>query len=52
MSYDRQLEIITEGTTEASVTVDKCQIPEKVPIRKGLDVLNVESMVILQDTAQ
>ena len=40
------LEIITEGTIEASVTVDEDQVLEQVPIGTGLDVLNVESMII------
>ena len=41
------LEIITEGTIEASATVDQDQVLEQVPIGTGLDVLNVKSMIIL-----
>ena len=41
------LEIITEGTIEASVTVDQDQVLEQVPIGTGLNVLSVESMIIL-----
>ena len=41
------LEIITEGTIEASVTVDQDQVLEQVPVGTGLDVLNVKSMILL-----
>ena len=47
-----KLEVITEGTIGASVTVDQGQVLEQVPIKIGLDVLSVESMIILQETAQ
>ena len=40
------LEIITEGTIEASVTVDQGQVLKQVPIETELDVLSVESMII------
>ena len=41
------LQIITEGTIEASVTVDQGQVLEQVPIGTGLDVLSVKSTIIL-----
>ena len=45
------LEIITEGTIEALVTVDQSQVLEQLLIETELDVLSVESMIILQGTA-
>ena len=45
------LEIITEWTIEASVTVDQGQVLEQVPIETELDVLSVKSMIILHETA-
>ena len=42
-----KLEVITEGTLGASVTVDQGQVLEYVPMEIGLDVLGVESMIIL-----
>ena len=47
-----KLEIIIEGTIEASVTVDQGQVLEQVPIRTELDVLNVGNTIILQETVQ
>ena len=41
-----KLEVITEGTIETSVTVDQGQVLEQVPIETGLDVSNVENMII------
>ena len=46
------LEIITEGTIEASVTVDQGQVLEHIPIETELDVFSVESIIISQETAQ
>ena len=46
------LEEITEGTIEALVTVDQGQVLEQVPIEIELDVLSVESLITLQETAQ
>ena len=46
------LEIITEGTIEASVRVDQGQVLEQVLIETELDVLSVDNMIILQETAQ
>ena len=40
-------EIITEGTIEVSVTVVQDQVLEQVLIGAGLDVSNVESIIIL-----
>ena len=45
-------EALTEGTIEASVTVDQGQVLEQVPIWTGLEVSSVENMIILQETAQ
>ena len=42
-----KLEVITEGTIEASVTVDQGQVLEQVPIETELDVLHVRNMIIL-----
>ena len=47
-----KLEVITEGTVKASVTVDQGQVLEQVPIGTGSDVLSVENMISLQETAQ
>ena len=47
-----KLEVITEGTIEASVTADQGQLLEQVPIETELDVLSVKSMITLQETAQ
>ena len=47
-----KLEIITEGTIRASVTVDQGQVLQQVPIEIGLDVQSVKSTIILQETAQ
>ena len=47
-----KLEAITEGTIRALVTVDQGQVLEQVPIEITLDVLSVESVIILQETAQ
>ena len=46
------LEVIIEGTIEELVMVDEGQVPEQVQIEIGLDVLSVESMIILQENAQ
>ena len=46
-----KLEVITEGIIKALVTVDQGQVLESVPIGIGLDVLSVESMIILQEIA-
>ena len=46
------LEVMTEGTTEVLATVDQGQIPDKIPIERELDVLNVKSMIILEETSQ
>ena len=40
-----KLEVMTEGTIEASVTVDQGQVLEQVPIGTELDVLSVENMI-------
>ena len=40
------LEVITEGTIEALVTLDQGQVLEQAPIEIELDVLSVESMII------
>ena len=45
------LEVMTEGTTEVLATVDQGQVLEWIPIDVELDVSNVESMIILQETA-
>ena len=47
-----RLEVITEGTIEASVTVGQGQVQEQVQIEVGLDFLNAKSMNILHETAQ
>ena len=47
-----KLEVITEGTIEALVTVDQGQILEQVPIEIGLDGLSVESKIISYESAQ
>ena len=49
-SYDRQAR--GSNRIEASVTVGQGQVQEQVQIEIGLGVLNVESMTILQVTAQ
>ena len=41
-----KIEVITEKTIEASVTVGQGQVQEQVPIEIGLDVLSVESTII------
>ena len=41
------LEVITEGTIETIVTVDQSQVLERAPIEIDLDVLSVESTIIL-----
>ena len=46
-----KIEVITEGTIEASVTVDQSQVQGWVQIEIGLDVLSIESMIISQETA-
>ena len=40
------LEVITEGTVEALVTVDQGQVLEQAPIEIELGVSSVESMII------
>ena len=47
-----KLEVISEGTIEASVTVGQAQVQEQVQIEIGLDVSSAKSMTILQETAQ
>ena len=47
-----KLEVITEETIGALVTVDQGQVLEQVPIEIGLDVLSFKSMIILQEIAQ
>ena len=47
-----KLEVITEGTIEASVTADQGQVLEQVPIGTGLDISSVINMIIFQETAQ
>ena len=46
------LEIIPEGTIQTSVRVDQGQVLEQMPIGTELDVSNIESISILQETAQ
>ena len=47
-----KLEVVIEGTIEASVTVDQGQVQGQVQIEIGLDDWSVESMTILKETAQ
>ena len=41
-----KLEVITEGTIEASVTADQGQVLEQVPIETGLNVSSIENTTI------
>ena len=47
-----KIEAIIEGTIEVWVIVDQGHIQEQTQTEIGLDVLNVENMIILQETAQ
>ena len=47
-----KLEVITDGTIEASVTVDQGQVLEQLLTGTGLDVSNVKITIISQETAQ
>ena len=45
------LDIMREGTTEVLGTVDQGQVLEWIPIEIELDVSNVDSMIISQETS-
>ena len=47
-----KLEVITEGTIEASVIADQGTFLEQTPIETELDILSVENMIISQETAR
>ena len=47
-----KIEVMTEGTIEASVTVDQGQVLEQVPIETELDVSSVKNTIISEEIAQ